>query len=197
MAPPRIVSAGHPVLRGAAERVGLDKLATAELDDLVRSMVAAMRAAPGVGLAAPQIGVGLRVIVLEDSEGLMRRLSPAERAARERTPFALTAIVNPELERPAVGDRATFFEGCLSVPGYMALVERELAVTVTGLRPDGQPIRWDARGWPARILQHEIDHLDGALYVDRMLSRTFGTNEEIAARWLAEDPSSIRAALKA
>ena len=149
-------------------------------------MVVTMRAAPGVGLAAPQIGVGLRVIVLEDGDTLMSRLKPADRALRERTPFPLTVIVNPVLERGAGDERATFFEGCLSVPGYrMALVERDLAVTVTGLDGEGAPLRWEARGWPARILQHEVDHLNGTLYVDRMLSRTFGANEEVVASSVA------------
>ena len=68
---------------------------------------------------------------------------------------------------------------------------------MTGLDAEGAPLRWEARGWPARILQHEVDHLDGTLYVDRMLSRTFGTNEEIATRWLTQSPAAVRGELKA
>jgi peptide deformylase len=80
--------------------------------------------------------------------------------------------------------KATFFEGCLSVQGYMALVERHLAVEVTGLDAEGKPLRWEAQGWAARILQHEIDHLGGMLYIDRMLPRSFCCNEAMAAKWL-------------
>jgi peptide deformylase len=159
-------------------------------------MVAAMRAAPGVGLAAPQIGVGLQVIVLEDAEALMAKLSPGERAARGRTPFPLKVIINPKLTSRGRG-RATFFEGCLSVKGYMALVERDLEVEVTGLDERGNPLVWQASGWPARILQHEVDHLLGTLYVDRMQSRTFCCNEEVSERWIKRPVDEVRAALDA
>jgi peptide deformylase len=172
-------------------------LGSRELKELARVMIDRMRKAPGGGLAAPQIGVPFRVIVLEDSEALMARLTPEARAQRERTPFPLKVIVNPVLESDPRGGRATFFEGCLSVPGYMALVERDRVVIVTGVDENGGPVRVEATGWPARILQHEIDHLNGTLYVDRMLSRTFGANEEIAARWLALAPDAVRAELKA
>jgi peptide deformylase len=194
--PPPIVNAGHPVLRASAARVPDEMLGTTALDRLVATMVTAMRAAPGVGLAAPQIGVGLRVLVLEDREELMARLGPEERAARERVPFPLTAIVNPTLT--GVGaEEATFFEGCLSVPGYMALVARHREVEVTGTDPRGAPIALRVRGWPARILQHEVDHLDGTLYVDRMMTRTLATNAECQSRWLAKAPAEVMRELEA
>ena len=157
-------------------------------------MVAVMRQAPGVGLAAPQIGVGLRLIVLEDSEVLMARLSPAERAERGRVAFPLRVIANPVLERRGTG-RATFFEGCLSVPGYTALVERDLEVEVAGVDATGASVRWLETGWPARILQHEIDHLEGTLYIDRMRPRTFSSHSEVQARWLGLTAEAVRAAL--
>jgi len=196
MALPPIVQAGDPVLRAAAAAVPPDYLGGREFRALVQAMVAVMRAAPGVGLAAPQIGVGLQVIVLEDTEALMAKLSPSERAARGRAPFPLRIIVNPTLTRRE-GGRATFFEGCLSVRGYMALVERDLEVEVTGLDERGAPVTWQARGWPARILQHEVDHLRGTLYVDRMLSRTFSCNEEVSGRWFDRPIDEVRAALEA
>jgi peptide deformylase len=195
MVPPPIVQTGHPVLRAEAAPVPLERIGTRGFRALVSSMIEAMRAAPGVGIAAPQIGIGQQVIVLEDREELMKKLSPEERAARERAPFPLTVIVNPELR--LLGDgKAVFFEGCLSVPGYMALVERQLEVEVTGFDADGAPLRWRARGWPARILQHETDHLRGTLYIDRMLSRSFSANEEVAARWLSRPVDEVRAALR-
>jgi peptide deformylase len=130
-----------------------------------------MRAAPGVGLAAPQIGLPLRVIVLEDPEGAVASLPDEARAARGRVAFPVIAIVNPVLQL-IEGETATFFEGCLSVPGYSAQVTRALMVEVTGRTPTGEPFSWRVSGWPARILQHECDHLDGTLYVDRMDTRT-------------------------
>lgn len=190
------MQAGHPVLRAAAAQVPPALFGSDELRQLVASMVEVMRKAPGVGLAAPQIGVGLALVVLEDAEALMARLSPADRAARGRVAFPLTVIANPVLSWRGEGC-ATFFEGCLSVPGYMALVERALEVEVTGLDERGDPVVWRVAGWPARILQHEVDHLAGTLYVDRMITRTFAANAEVQARWLALPPDDVRDALGA
>jgi peptide deformylase len=181
------------VLRAAAERVDPAHLGSEEVQSLVQSMIAVMRAAPGVGLAAPQIGVGLQVIVLEDAEALMSRLTSVERAARGRVPFPLQVLINPKLT-PIGKERATFFEGCLSVKGYMALVERALEVEVAGLDQHGEALSFRVSGWPARILQHEVDHLRGTLYVDRMITRTFCCNEE-APRWLSLPASETRAKL--
>jgi peptide deformylase len=192
---PKIVQAGHPVLRDAAKRVPEEMFGSAELASLARTMVEVMRDAPGVGLAAPQIGVGLRVIVMEDVSTTMARLSDAERTERGRVELPLTILVNPELH-PAGDRRATFFEGCLSVGGYMALVERRLDVVVRGLDTDGKKVELELRGWPARIAQHELDHLDGTLYVDRMLSRSFCENREMQTRYAGRSIEEIRAALK-
>jgi peptide deformylase len=191
-----IVRAGSPVLRDRAAEVPPEELGTKPLLSLVRTMVEAMRRAPGVGLAAPQIGVAKRVIVLEDAERLMAKLGPAERADRERTPFPLRVLVNPVL---TVVDEAprVFFEGCLSVPGWSALVARAREVEVTGTDEHGAAVSWRVAGWPARILQHEVDHLDGTLYVDRMLTRTFSHNEGAAAHWLALPVATVREKLRA
>lgn len=179
---PPIVQAGAPVLRQRARELAPEELGTAELHDLVQTMIATMRAAPGVGLAAPQIGVGKRVIVLEDREDLIKSLSEAERRERSREPFAPRVFVNPIL-RPVGEGRAMFFEGCLSVKGYVGLVDRSDEVEVTGLDERGAPQTWRVRGWPARILQHEVDHLEGTLYVDRMVTRSFATPDQAKARW--------------
>jgi peptide deformylase len=185
MALPPIVRAGHPVLRSVAASVPPALFGTSELRQLVASMVEVMRKAPGVGLAAPQIGVDLALVVLEDAEALMSRLSPEDRAARWRVAFPLTVIANPVLSVRGEA-RATFFEGCLSVPGYMALVERALEVEVTGLDERGDPVVWRVAGWPARILQHEVDHLAGTLYVDRMITRTFSAVERVESPAIRE-----------
>jgi peptide deformylase len=169
-----IVQAGDPVLRRRARAVPISLIRSKPFQSLIDGMVATMRRAPGVGLAAPQIGVPLRVIVLEDSPRLMRRLSAPERRARGRSAFALRVFVNPVLKILSK-QKAYFPEGCLSVPGYSATTGRYLRVQVTGLDRRGRRVTWRATGWPARILQHELDHLNGTLYIDRMESRTFAS----------------------
>jgi peptide deformylase len=127
--------------------------------------------------------VGLSAIVLEDTEQRMSRLTKEQRAERGRTPFPLLVVFNPTL-RVLSDEKVTFFEGCLSVQGYMALVDRNIAVEVTGWDIEGKPLQREMRGWGARILQHEVDHLQGTLYIDRMWSRSFCCNDEMAAKWL-------------
>ena len=189
-----IVQAGDPVLRRVADPVPPEKLDTAELRALIDEMVATMRAAPGVGLAAPQIGVAWQLIVVEDDVDRASSLSDSEREERGRTPLPLTAIVNPRLE--IIGEqRATFFEGCLSVSGWSALVTRALKVEVKGLTPAGDPLNLRLAGWPARILQHEVDHLRGVLYVDRMLSRSFAKTELAVELWSEKPTTEVAASL--
>ncbi len=179
---PAIVQTGAPVLRQRAADVSPEQLAAPEFGALVAKMVAAMRAAPGVGLAAPQLGVPLRVLVLEDREALQTSLTAAELAERERVPVPLRVFVNPTLT-PVGEAQVTFFEGCLSVAGFAGLVTRWREVEVSGLDEHGQPQTWRVTGWPARILQHEVDHLEGTLYVDRMHTRSFGTLPQVKARF--------------
>jgi len=156
--------------------------------------VEAMRAAPGVGLAAPQLGVSKRVIVVEDTEARMSKLSSKDRSTRGRVTLPLLVVVNPDLT--LIGDKtATFFEGCLSVPSYMALVERALEVRVRGTNEHGDPVDLTVSGWPARIFQHEVDHLDGMLYVDRMLTRSFGDDGEVVQRWMHLPTDEVRTLL--
>jgi peptide deformylase len=178
-AQPPIVQAGAGVLRHRALDVPASLLLSPSLGRLIELMVAVMRAAPGVGLAAPQIGVPLRVFVAEDPAERMSRLSDEFRAVRHRVPLALTVVINPKV-RPISTERATFYEGCLSVRGYGALVARAAAVEVTGLDGGGRPLSATFGGWPARIMQHETDHLDGTLYVDRMLPRSLAGEDELA-----------------
>lgn len=175
-----IVQTGNPVLRARAKDVTPEQIATPDFQALIVRMTEAMRKAPGVGLAAPQLGVSLRVLVLEDRPELQTSLTPQELEERERRPVPLRVFINPTLT-PIGEERATFFEGCLSVSGYAALVERWKEVEVSGLDEKGQPQTWRVRGWPARILQHEVDHLDGTLYIDRMISRSFGTLPQVKA----------------
>ncbi|MEU2989006.1 peptide deformylase [Streptomyces griseoincarnatus] len=172
-----IVAAGHPVLR--RRTVPYDgQLGDALLARFVRALRVTMRAAPGVGLAAPQVGVGLRIAVIEDPAPVPEEV----RVARGREPQPFRVLVNPAYE--AVGsERAAFFEGCLSVPGYQAVVARHAAVRLTGQDERGRALDEEFTGWPARIVQHETDHLDGTLYLDRAEPRSLSCNAAAARYW--------------
>jgi peptide deformylase len=177
-----IVEAGDGVLRRRAGDVPNWLMGSEALKDFVRIMHAAMRDAPGVGLAAPQLGVPLRIIVFGDTNENARYLTTQERAERGREPIEPQVWINPSF-RPLSDKKVGFLEGCLSVPGFQAIVERFDAIELSGLNEDGQarpPLALS--GWPARIVQHEIDHLDGILYVDRMDSRTLTTSGPLARR---------------
>jgi peptide deformylase len=147
MAVKPILTAPHPVLRRKANRVSaLD----ASVVRLVRDMFETLQSAEGVGLAAPQIGVSLRVIVIQ---------MPDEQ------PFA---VINPEVVRRC-GEREVL-EGCLSVPGYQGRVKRAETVTVKGIDEQGRALRIKGEELLAQALEHEIDHLNGVLYVDLLES---------------------------
>lgn len=173
----KIVQAGEPVLRQRARPLSAEEILSKEIQDLIEHMRETLRDVPGVGLAAPQVGLPLQLAVIEDRQEYQTgKLSEEELAVRERVPIPFHVIVNPEIVEYSQ-DTATFYEGCLSVTGFMAKVERARSVRVTCLDHRGQPQTIDARGWYARILQHEIDHLHGRLYLDRMDSRSFTTFE--------------------
>jgi peptide deformylase len=151
-----------------------DELRSPRIADLIAAMRETMYAAPGVGLAAPQIGEPLQLAVIEDRPEYHQRLSPEQLAELGRRAVPFHVIANPHLTVVDAGP-AVFAEGCLSVPGYLAHVARALAVKVQALDHQGEPITIEASGWYARILQHEIDHLQGTLYIDRMDTRSFAS----------------------
>jgi len=149
----QIVTLPDPVLRRKARPV---TRFDADLQTLIDDMVETMRTAPGVGLAAPQVGVSDRVIVVEY----------AEDEEKENAPKKLYVMINPEIKE--FSEEAELgVEGCLSVPGWQGEVERSLAVTVKGQTRRGQPMKVKAKGWMARIFQHEVDHLNGVVFTDR------------------------------
>lgn len=170
----KIVEVGDPVLRATARDLAPEELHSPAMRQLIELMRATMWDAPGVGLAAPQIGEALRLAVIEDRAEYQAGLPPAELEARGRRPIPFHVIVNPRLTVLDPGP-ALFAEGCLSVPGFLATVPRARAVRVEALDHTGAPVVIEADGWHARILQHEIDHLEGTLYVDRMATRTLTT----------------------
>ena len=142
----------EPILRRKAHKV--EKI-DPDLKKLIADMIETVRVAPGVGLAAPQVGVSIRVIVVEfgDEED-------------EEAPKKLYSLINPEITFPSE-EKVSGIEGCLSVPGLLGDVDRYTKAIVRGMNRQGKMVKIIAEGWLARIFQHEIDHLDGILYPDR------------------------------
>jgi len=172
----KIVSVGDPVLRQKARPLKPEEIQSSHIQDLIAYMRETMHDAPGVGLAAPQVGQPLQLAVIEDKTEYHKNLSAAELKERERVPVPFHVVINPEIELLTPAETA-FHEGCLSLPGFMAVVPRALAVRVTCLDEHGKSKTIKASGWYARILQHEIDHLHGRIYIDHMQSETFSTLE--------------------
>ena len=186
-----IVQVGDPVLRRPARALTAEEIATPFIQELIVSMQETMYDAPGVGLAAPQVGESLQLTVVEDDGPWMETMSPARRAELERHVLPFTVLINPVLH-PLGDEMVEFFEGCLSVTGFSGMVRRHRAVRVEALDEKGQPIELELEGWPARILQHELDHLAGRLYIDRMDPRTFTTNENLVRFFKSRPSEEVR-----
>ena len=190
----KIVQAGEPSLRQPARPLSADEILSASVQQLIGLMRDTMRDAPGVGLAAPQVGLPLQLAVIEDPPEAARYVPAGVLEERERSPVDFHVVINPRLY--VEQDTAVeFFEGCLSVAGYTALVPRARAVRVECLNGRGEATVIHARGWYARILQHEIDHLNGTLYVDRMHPRTFMTVPNYERHWRDRTIADVRAAV--
>ncbi|QNI30105.1 peptide deformylase [Alloacidobacterium dinghuense] len=170
----KIVSVGDPVLRKQARPLKSDEIRSSQIQDLIAYMRDTMHDAPGVGLAAPQIGQLLQLAVIEDKSDYHKNLSQSDLKDRDRKPVPFHVIINPQIELLTPSNIA-FHEGCLSLPGFMAVVPRASRIRVICLDEHGQSRTIEATGWYARILQHEIDHLNGRVYIDRMQSETFST----------------------
>jgi peptide deformylase len=190
-----IVQCGDPVLRRPAEPVSPADLRDGKLEPLIGQMRATMDAAPGVGLAAPQVGVPLRLAVLYDGPERWGQLSEEERTARQRYGLPFTVLANPIVRPVDDGDLVSFYEGCLSVSGLTGVVARYRAVHVEALDEGGQPVDREFTGWAARIVQHEVDHLGGRLYLDRVETRSMSTIENYARLWAGQSPAEAAAAL--
>lgn len=169
MAIREIVSVPDAVLRRKARKVTeFDK----DLQKLIDDMIETMREAPGVGLAAPQVGISQQLIVVEFSE--------SDDDEEEEAPKKLFALVNPEIVKVSE-EMVTGVEGCLSIPGLVGEVDRPLQVYIRAQNRRGQPVKIKAQGWLARIFQHEIDHLEGVLFTDRATRVWKPSKEEEAA----------------
>lgn len=190
----KVLQAGRAVLRETARPLSRREIASQETRQLIEAMKETMRDAPGVGLAAPQIGYSLQIAVIEDRPEYTKDAPPGQIAAHDRQPVPFHVVINPELT--LLGEpEIEFFEGCLSLAGFMAIVPRAKKVRVECLDENGKPRVLEAAGWYARILQHEIDHLHGRLYIDRMLARSLTTLENYNRYWKHKPVAEVKASL--
>jgi len=189
-----IVEAGDPVLRTVCAPVD-GQLDDAELRAFADALHRTMRSAPGVGLAAPQVGVPLRMFVAEDPVPSQLDEAAAGRlTVRRRVPFGPRVVLNASYTA-TTDATASFYEGCLSVPGYQAVVDRPLTIALAGHDLAGGALDEELSGWPARIVAHESDHLDGVLYLDTAQMRSLATNDAVARWWGRADTREAAAAL--
>jgi peptide deformylase len=192
----KIVQVGEPVLRQRARALSQQEIALPETQQLIVWMHETMRDAPGVGLAAPQVGLPLQLAVIEDRPEYSKDI-PADRLEeRERQAISFQVLINPRIVDQS-DQQVEFFEGCLSLGGFSALVKRSRQVVVEYWDERGQPMRIEAQGWYARILQHEIDHLYGRLYIDRMESRSFMSIDNLSRHWKDMTVQTVRQMLGA
>jgi peptide deformylase len=178
----KMAGVGEPVLRDVARALRPEEIGSERIRDLIAHMRETLADAPGVGLAAPQIGEPLQLVIVEDKAEYQANLTPAELEERERRPVPFHVLINPKIELLSPPE-VSFFEGCLSLPGFTAIVPRARKVRVRALNEAGKPVQIEAEGWYARILQHEIDHLKGTLYIDRMWGRSFSSLDNYSRHW--------------
>ncbi|HVN68108.1 MAG TPA: peptide deformylase [Candidatus Binatia bacterium] len=155
-----ILTDGHPTLRKTAKKVDPKEIRDPLFQQLIDDMFETMYAAPGVGLAAPQVNVSKRLFVMDVHDD-------------EHEP---TVVINPKIE--SLEEEVELREGCLSVPAMIGEIVRYKRAVVTGLDREGQKIRIEGEGLLAQCLQHEIDHLDGKLYIDRATNLRSAESEE-------------------
>ena len=177
---PKVRQIGDPVLREVAQPVEPLTIQTAEFKKLLEVMIKTMRAHQAVGIAAPQIGVGLQVFAMEHTQEHMNRLKQIgftleDLRQKQMDIVPLKIFINPEL-KITNSKMVAFREGCLSLEGFSGVVPRALQVEVRGLNENGEAVCWNASGWPARIVQHEVDHLRGNIYIDSMTYKSFMNN---------------------
>jgi peptide deformylase len=189
-----IVQAGELVLRKPARALRPNEIRSREIRELIQQMKETMYGAPGVGLAAPQIGQSIQLAVIEDRPEYIKDWTPEQLAERERQSVPFHVIINPKIT--LLGDeQIDALEGCLSLANLMALTPRARRVRVECVDEKGEPKIIEASGWYARILQHEIDHLGGTMYVDHMYPRTLMTVENFSQHWKDKTLSELKEAL--
>ena len=187
----KIASVGEAVLRSEAKPLTLEQISSSRIRELIEHMRETLSDAPGVGLAAPQIGEPLQLAIIEDKSEYQANLTKPELAERGRRPIPFHVLINPEIQFLSSPEEVAFFEGCLSLPGFLAMVPRAGKVSVKALNQFGEPVHITAEGWYARILQHEIDHLKGTLYIDRMWSRSFSSLDNYNKHWKSKSSHEL------
>ena len=171
--------------------MSVEEIRSPSTQRLIEEMRDTMREAPGVGLAAPQIGESIQLAVIEDRVDYIKDIPSEQLEERQRSAVDFHVIINPKLT--ILGDTTIdFFEGCLSVAGLAAIVSRGASVRVECLNERAEPITITAQGWYARILQHEIDHLNGTLYIDRMQARSFTNLENVDQFWKSRTVAQVQ-----
>ncbi|RMF77197.1 MAG: peptide deformylase [Nitrospirae bacterium] len=171
---------GHPILRAGTERVDPAAIASRRFQRLIDDMIETLRDADGAGLAAPQVHEPVRLVVIEVRHN---------RRYPEAPTLPLTVLVNPEVT-PLTDEKVAGWEGCLSIPELRGLVPRFRAVEVAALDRDGEPVRFCAEGFFATVIQHEVDHLHGVLFPDRMEDlRTLSFLSEWERYWRTPAPT--------
>ena len=191
----KIVQVGEAVLRQKAKPLTQDEIRSPKTQEVLEWMRETMHDAPGVGLAAPQVGLALQIAVIEDKPENMKDAPPEFIKERERKPVPFHVLINPKIRLEGAAD-VEFFEGCLSLPGFTAVVPRARQVRVECLDHKGNPKVIEASGWYARILQHEIDHLHGTVYVDRMHPRTLMTLDNFNRYWKSKSMAETKKLLE-
>jgi peptide deformylase len=187
----KIMQVGEAVLRQQAKTLTAGEIRSRETQELIEWMRETMHDAPGVGLAAPQVGLGLQLTVIEDKPDNLKDVPADLLKERERKPVPFHVLINPKITLEGPAD-AEFFEGCLSLSGFTALVPRARKVKVEYLDHKGNEKVMEASGWYARILQHEIDHLQGTVYIDRMYTRTLMTADNFSRYWKNKSVAEIK-----
>ncbi|MHB1865230.1 MAG: peptide deformylase [Candidatus Saccharimonadales bacterium] len=186
----KLYQTGHPVLRKTAKVVSPKLLAAKRIQELIDHMINTLRDAPGVGLAAPQVGESLRILIIEDKSKYHDQVPKNVLKAQGRVNVPLRVLINPELS--SLSEKSElWFEGCLSIDGYVAAVKRATSVSLKALDRYGKPLSFDAHGWQARILQHEVDHLNGGLFIDKMNTVSFMSLKNFNLYWRKELQSKI------
>lgn len=190
----KIINMGHPTLRLAADSIPPTAFGTPELHEFSARLIATMIDAEGVGLAAPQVGESLRAFAYyvpsdrEYPDGIEEDFGDEEELL-----VPPTVLINPQF-KPLSNHKVEDWEGCLSIPGIRGLVPRYTHIKVEAVDPDGNPIHFEAEDFHARVIQHEYDHLDGVLFLDRMEHmRSLAFEEEWAQYVLGYDLDEIGA----
>jgi peptide deformylase len=176
----KIAKLGNPVIRSGTDPLSQEELNTPSLQNLIDAMIQTMRDADGVGIAAPQVHVAKQIIVIE--------VSPNNPRYPHRQTVPLTVIINPEITFQSENQQEDW-EGCLSVPDFRAKVPRASWVRVSGLDRYGKPLEIEANHFFARVIQHEVDHLKGKVFLDRLPNlKTLTYLREYQKYWQSETP---------